>query len=188
MGSSVRSIRLVTVALALVAIPASAGSPRSNASDAVQAEGRAIAPDLHRWQLTRHGFGRLKVGLNRTKIERRTGRALKFAYSTGPCAIWGIRGVRGLSIMTIRGRLVRVDVSTGAWRTSAGIRIGDNETAVRNRYRRLRTQQHAYDPDGQYLIVRGPKRRVVFETNGDDEVTAFRGGRVPEVMYVEGCA
>jgi hypothetical protein len=24
---------------------------------------------------------------------------------------------------------------------------------------------------------------VVFETNGDDDVTAVRGGRVPEVMY-----
>jgi hypothetical protein len=52
----------------------------------------------------------------------------------------------------------------------------------------LRTQQHAYDPDGEYLIVPGRKRRVVFETNGNDEVTGFRGGRVPPVMYVEGCA
>jgi hypothetical protein len=45
-----------------------------------------------------------------------------------------------------------------------------------------------YDPDGELLIVRGAKRRVVFETDGDDRVTSFRGGRVPEVMYVEGCA
>ena len=62
------------------------------------------------------------------------------------------------------------------------------KSTVRSRYPRLRTQQHAYDPDGEYLIVPGPNRRVVFETNGDDEVTGFRGGRVPEVMYVEGCA
>jgi hypothetical protein len=116
----------------------------------------AGAPGLHNWRLTRHGFGRLKVGLNRAKVERRLGRSLKFTYNTGQCAIWTVRGVRGLSVMTIRGRLARVDVTRGPWRTSAGIRIGDSESAVRSRYRGLRTQQHAYDPEGQYLIVRGP--------------------------------
>jgi hypothetical protein len=188
MGSSVRSNSVVVVALALAAIPAAARPQDSNPNGAVRAEAATEPPDLHRWRLTRHGFGRLKVGLNRTKIERRTGRSLKFAYHTGSCAIWGIGGVRGLSTMTVRGRLVRVDVTRGSWRTSVGIRIGDSESTVRSRYPRLRTRQHAYDPDGEYLIVRGPKRRVVFETNGNDEVTGFRGGRVPEVMYVEGCA
>jgi hypothetical protein len=146
------------------------------------------APDLHQWRMNRHGFGRLKVGLNRSKMERRLGRSLKFAYNTGPCAIWTIRGVRGLSIMTTRGRLARVHAGTGTWRTSLGVQIGDSEAAVRERYPRVRSREHAYDPEGEYLIVPGPNRRVVFETNGDDEVTAFRGGRVPQVMYIEGCA
>jgi hypothetical protein len=57
-----------------------------------------------------------------------------------------------------------------------------------DRYPRIRIRPHAYDPDGQYLIVPGKRRRVVFETNGEDEVTAMRGGRMPAVMYVEGCA
>lgn len=131
---------------------------------------------------------RLKVGLNRIRIERRAGRSLKRSCSTGSCAIWTIRGVRGLSIMTTGGRLARVDITRGSWRTSVGVRLGDSESTVRSRYPRLRRQQHAYDPDGEYLIVRGRKRRVVFETNGDDKVTGFRGGRVPEVMYIEGCA
>jgi hypothetical protein len=103
----------------------------SNASDAPRAGAVTQRPDLHRWRLTRHGFGRLKVGLNRTKIERRTGRSLEFSYNTGSCAIWGIDGVRGLSIMTIRGRLARVDVTRGPWRTSVGIRLGATESAVR---------------------------------------------------------
>jgi hypothetical protein len=176
------------VILALTAVPALARPDASNPHGAARAAPAGNPPDLHRWRLTRHGFGRLKVGLSRAKIERRTGRSLKFAYNTGSCAIWGIGGVRGLSIMTIRGRLARVDVSRGSWRTSLGIRIGDSEADVRRRYPHLRTQQHAYDPAGEYLIVRGPRRRVVFETDGDDEVTGFRGGRVPAVMYVEGCA
>jgi len=138
--------------------------------------------------MNRHGFGRLKVGLNRAKIERRVGRSLKLSYSTGSCAIWEIRGVRGLSLMIVSGRLRRVSAYRGTWRTSLGVRIGDSEAEVRERYPRVRSRQHAYDPEGEYLIVPGPNRRVVFETNGDDQVTSFRGGRVPEVMYIEGCA
>lgn len=186
MGPSARSAVVAAVLLALAAVPALAGPETASRPGSTRAA--AALPDLHQWRLTRHGFGRLKVGLNRAKIERRTGRSLKFAYNTGSCAIWEIRGVRGISIMTVRGRLARVGISRGSWRTSTGIRIGDSESDVRDRYPGVRTQQHAYDPEGQYLIVPGPRRRVVFETNGDDEVTSFRGGRVPAVMYVEGCA
>jgi hypothetical protein len=188
MGSSVRRIYLIVVAMALAAMPALAQPDGSNSGGPVRAGAATQQPDLHRWRMTRHGFGRLQVGLGRAQIERRTGRKLKFSYSTGRCAIWGIRGVRGLAIMTIRGKLARVDAYRGTWRTSVGIQRGDTEAEVHERYPRLRTRPHPYDPDGQYLIVPGPNRRVVFETDGDDRVTSFRGGRVPEIMYIEGCA
>jgi hypothetical protein len=188
MGSFSRGVWVAAVAIAVAAVPAGAQPEGSIPGGSVRAEAAGQRPDLHRWRMTRHGFGRLKVGLNRAKIERRTGRKLRFSYNTGSCAIWGIRGVRGLAIMTIRGRLARVDAYRGTWRTSTGIQIGDTEQEIRERYPRLRTERHPYDPDGQYLIVRGRNRRVVFETNGDDEVTSFRGGRVPPVMYIEGCA
>jgi hypothetical protein len=179
---------VLVVTIALAGVPAMATQKGSKPDGAPRGAEAAEAPDLHSWRLTREGFGRLKVGLNRTKIERRTGRSLRFSYDTGSCAIWTIRGVRGLSIMTTRGRLARVDVSRGSWRTSLGVRLGDSENTVLSRYPHVRRRQHTYDPDGEYLIVRGRKRRIVFETNGDDMVTSFRGGRVPEVMYVEGCA
>ena len=47
--------------------------------------------------------------------------ALGFSNNTGTCAIWSIRGVRGLGIMTTRGRLARVDAFMGTWRTIVGI-------------------------------------------------------------------
>jgi hypothetical protein len=188
MGSTVRSFGVVVLAIALAAVPALARPEASKSNGGPRGARATEVPDLHRWRLTRHGFGRLKVGLNRTKIERRTGRSLRFAYNTGSCAIWGIRGVPGLWIMTVEGRLARVDVTKGSWRTSVGIRVGDTKSTVRSRYPHLRVRPHAYDPDGEYLIVPGPNRRVVFEINGDDKVTSFRGGRVPEVMFIEGCA
>lgn len=189
MGSLTRGICLAAVAIACAALPALAEPPGSHPGGRAAAGDAATQrSDLHRWHMTRHGFGRLKVGLTRAQIERRTGRKLRFSYNTGTCAIWSIRGVRGLGIMTTRGRLARVDAFMGTWRTIVGIQRGDSEAEIRDRYPRIRTRPHPYDPDGQYLIVPGPNRRVVFETDGNDEVTSFRGGRVPEVMYIEGCA
>jgi hypothetical protein len=190
MGSISRGLPLVVIAAAFAAVPAPAQPPGADpggSASAAATEARQ-RPDLHRWRLTRHGFGRLTVGLNRAQMERRTGRTLKFSYNTGSCAIWDLRGARGISIMTTRGRLARVGIYRGTWRTVVGIQIGDSEAEVRERYPRLRTRPHPYDPDGQYLIVPGPNRRVVFETDGNDAVTSFRGGRMPEVMYIEGCA
>jgi hypothetical protein len=114
---------------ATVAVGIAAGSALARADGAPQtgewrATGGAQAPDLERWRLMRHGYGRLNVGLTRDKIERRAGRSLRFVYNTGPCAIWRIRGVRGIWIMTIRGRLARVDLGRRPWRTSLGIRVG----------------------------------------------------------------
>ena len=189
MGSFSRGL-VVLIIVALVAIPATAqprGFNGGGAASAAEASAQQ-RPDLHRWRLTRHGFGRLTVGLNRAQMERRTGRKLRFSYNTGSCAIWDLRGARGISIMTTRGRLARVGIYRGTWRTIVGIQIGDTEAEVRERYPMLRTRPHPYDPDGQYLIVPGPNRRVVFETDGNDEVTSFRGGRMPEIMYIEGCA
>lgn len=190
MGSFSRGLSLVVIVAAFAAVPAPAQPPGpdpGSAASAAAADARQ-QPDLQRWRLTRHGFGRLTVGLNRAQMERRTGRKLKFSYNTGSCAIWDLRGARGISIMTTRGRLARVGIYRGTWRTITGIRIGDTEAEVRERYPRLRTRPHPYDPDGQYLIVPGPNRRVVLETDGNDEVTSFRGGRMPEIMYIEGCA
>lgn len=189
MGSPSRGFLLVVIVLALAAIPAPAQPPGSDPDGAASAAAAAQQrPDLQRWRLTRHGFGRLTVGLTRAQMERRTGRKLKFSYNTGSCAIWDLRGARGISLMTTRGRLARVGIYRGRWRTIVGVQIGDTEAEVRERYPRLRTRPHPYDPDGQYLIVPGPNRRVVFETDGNDEVTSFRGGRMPEIMYIEGCA
>ena len=188
MGSLSRLLLLVLIVVALAAIPAPAQPDGSDPGAAGTAEASAQRPDLKSWRLTRHGFGRLTVGLNRAQMERRTGRKLKFSYNTGPCAIWDLGGARGISIMTTRGRLARVGIYRGTWRTILGIRIGDTEAEVRELYPELRTRPHPYDPDGQYLIVPGPNRRVVFETDGNDEVTSFRGGRMPQIMYIEGCA
>lgn len=144
---------------------------------------------LGRWRLSRGGLGPLRVGASVVAIERRTGRRMNFVYATGDCAIWNLRGVRGLSFLLTSGRLAVVYVSRGGgWRTTLGVRRRDTERKVRRRYPRVRTSPHAYDPDGSYLTVPGKRRRIVFEVSGSGRVTLMRAGRTPEVGYVEGCA
>jgi hypothetical protein len=76
--------------------------------------------------------------------------------------------------------------------TSAGARIGDTEATIKKLYKgQVTVSPHKYT-DGHYLTV-VPKApadsafRIVFETDGT-RVLQYRGGRRPQVEYVEGCA
>ena len=108
MPNAIRITSASLLAVALTVAPAPAASPPPDPDAARESPGGAQGPDLGRWRLSRHGFGRLTVGLTRAEIERRAGRRLRFVYNTGSCAIWNFRGARGLSVMTTRGRLARV--------------------------------------------------------------------------------
>jgi hypothetical protein len=98
----------------------------------------------------------------------------------------------GLLLMFVRGQVARVEVSDTTVATAEGARVGDSEARVDSLYAgRVQRTPHKYT-DGRYLIVRGPAsadtlHRLVFETDGR-RVTRFRGGRLPEVEWVEGCS
>jgi hypothetical protein len=98
-----------------------------------------------------------------------------------------------LLFMVVEGRIARVEVRDSTVATAAGARIGDSEARVNALYPgRVRVEPHKYT-DGHYLIVpRGPGAdslyRLVFETDATGRVTALRGGRYPEVQWVEGCS
>lgn len=101
-------------------------------------------------------------------------------------------GPGGVLIMTVGGQVARVEVSDTTVSTSAGARVGDSEARINALYPgRVQTTPHKYI-DGHYLIVRGGPGadsiyRLVFETDGQ-RVTRYRGGRMPEVEWVEGCS
>ena len=100
-------------------------------------------------------------------------------------------GVPGLGVMAEQGYIARVDVDSGVVATESGARIGDSEARVRELYGdRVAEMPHKYVAGGKYLVVTPASGdtalRLVFETEGG-RVTRFRGGRVPQVMYVERC-
>ena|SRR2546423_1778994 len=98
----------------------------------------------------------------------------------------------GVSAMVVNGKIARIDVDTGTVTTEDGAKIGDTEDRVRSIYGAdLKVEPHKYIEGGHYLTVMGDSasagKAIVFETDGK-RVTMFRGGRLPEVKWVEGCS
>lgn len=98
----------------------------------------------------------------------------------------------GVNVMVVNGKIARIDVDTGAVTTEDGGKIGDSEDRIKTIYADdLTVEPHKYIEGGHYLTVVGDSttagKALVFETDGQ-HVTSFRGGRLPEVKWVEGCS
>lgn len=140
------------------------------------------------------GLGPVLVGMTVRQAERAGGVDLASdGQQRNGCRYVRPRDRRiAASLMVIRGRIARVDVSTRGVRTSSGFRVGDAERSVRRAFAgRLRVMRHEYIR-GWYLefVPRDASdrnRRVVFETDGR-RVTYIRAGRLPEARYIEGCS
>ena len=98
----------------------------------------------------------------------------------------------GVSVMVVKGKVARIDVDTGSVTTEDGAKIGDTENHIKSIYgNEVKVEPHKYIEGGHYMTVAGDSvsagKVLVFETDGK-RVTMFRGGRLPEVKWVEGCS
>ena len=98
----------------------------------------------------------------------------------------------GVNVMVVNGKIARIDVDTGTVTTEDGARIGDTEDKIKTIYGdEVKVEPHKYIEGGHYMTVLGDStsagKALVFETDGK-HVTSFRGGRLPEVKWVEGCS
>ncbi|WP_411282068.1 hypothetical protein [Gemmatimonas sp.] len=195
--------RLVVTVLAPVLLCAACGDSRSAALSDSSAGTKGAATvgadtiaDRHAgpMDLTEHGIGPVRVGMTLAEVAGATSAGIRLVGTDSTeCSYLSWRdGPPGVLIMAEGGRVVRIDVQNPAITTSEGIKIGSTEAEVQQRYTgRVEVQPHKYT-DGHYLVVT-PRRptdsnlRIVFETDGQ-KVETFRGGRVPQVQYVEGCS
>ncbi|MBD2013804.1 hypothetical protein H6F96_07405 [Microcoleus sp. FACHB-53] len=97
-------------------------------------------------------------------------------------------------MMVTNNRIARIDVrGKSRITTISGTRIGDTESKIKSLYPgQITVTPHNYQPKGHYLIFTPKDRneanyRIIFETDGT-RVTNFRGGKRPEVEWVEGCS
>jgi hypothetical protein len=143
------------------------------------------------WRVTEMGWGPIRAGMTVAEARVALGGQLPEPINRECDHIRPPDGPQGVLVMTVNGQVARVEVRDTTVVTAAGARVGDTEARINALYPgRVRTTPHKY-VDGHYLIVpRGPGAdsiyRLVFETDGR-LVTRLRGGRLPQVEWVEGC-
>lgn len=98
----------------------------------------------------------------------------------------------GLAFMMEGGKFVRVDVDSPDIVAPGGLRVGGTAADVQAAFPgQVQVQPHKYVEDGQVLVVApadGGEARLVFETDAQGLITAWRIGLEPQVHYVEGCS
>lgn len=150
------------------------------------------ADDTLGWTATPAGVGPLSVGMRLSRASAAIGRDLVLGDTIGGCGyVVDVPELHGVHLMVVQGRIVRYEVSDPEIPTAEGARVGHREARIRELYGdRMEAEPHAY-VDGEYLVVsseatRDARHFLVFETDGG-VVTTYRGGRVPEVRWIEGC-
>jgi hypothetical protein len=166
----------------------SAGATAGTGTTSAQVE--PAAPTA--WTVTENGWGPIRAGMSVADARAALGGELPEPANRECDHVRPPRGPKGVLIMTVGGQVARVEVNDTTVATAAGARVGDTEARISALYAgRVSTGPHKYT-DGHYLVVRrgagaDSTYRLVFETDGQ-RVTRYRGGRLPEVEWVEGCS
>jgi hypothetical protein len=97
---------------------------------------------------------------------------------------------KGLALMIVDGRLVRIDIRSRNVATTEGARVGDLEKDLVRLYGpRVQVTPHHYTaPEGTYLTIRANSGTLGmrFETY-QGRVFVFYVGEFPQIEYVEQC-
>lgn len=143
-------------------------------------------------RLSLMGIGPARIGM--TAAEMRAAVAGRWRSEEAPEGCYYMSPeVQGLGFMMLKGRLGRVDVHGGPWRSVSGARIGSTEREIEGLYGpMLRVEKHKYEPAGKYMIVVPGEEKhrgmeMLFETDGR-VVKRFRAGTAEAVALVEGCS
>lgn len=141
--------------------------------------------------LSASGFGPAQFGATPEEANAALGGNIRLGTDAAPCHVLDIRGMDGVRLMVVDGRVVRADLEGPRVATDRGARVGDSEARVRALHGDLRSMPHKYTK-GKYLVAlplapADTMRRLVFETDSAGTVTAIRGGLFPQVEWVERC-
>jgi hypothetical protein len=87
--------------------------------------------------------------------------------------------------------VTRIETRDGRYATVSGVHVGDSLARAQQAYgKRLADAPHPYFDKGHVLTVYSPDRRfaLVMESNDQGRIITLRGGRLPEVSWLEGCS
>lgn len=170
----------------------SAGSdvdPDAAAPDTTAAAMPEPAPSDGAWTLSPTGFGPVHAGMSIAEATQALGNELDPPADPACSFVRSVRAPDGVAFMVVDGAVERIDVQSPEIATERGARIGDTEESVKAMYGdALQIQPQKYT-EGHDLIVTPSDTtyRLVLQTE-DGKVVRMRGGRLPSVLWVEGCS
>ena len=86
--------------------------------------------------------------------------------------------------------ITRTETRDTRYATVSGVQVGQTVAQVQKAYgKRLNSAPHPYFARGKVLTVYSPDRKhaLVMEANDQGRIITPRGGRLPEVGWLEGC-
>jgi hypothetical protein len=99
-----------------------------------------------------------------------------------------VKELPGVAFMVLDGKIGRIDVTGGQYRTTAGAQIGTPEAELQHLYQRIVTEQDHYTDEYNQMTVASPDKRRALGFGTDGKVVKdFRVGEPEPVGYVEGC-
>lgn len=146
-------------------------------------------------KLSIRSFGPIRVGMTLPQANTAAGGPLIDDPAVmGNCFSFTPRGApSSLRFVVSNGRISRIDVTSPAYASRSGARVGQTEEEVMQLYAgQLEVSAHPPGAPRRTLTL-VPKdaadrdHRMVFETDGR-RVTSFRAGKLPEVLAPSGCA
>lgn len=199
-GESFASVRYIMISklfvvLTTVCVVAACSRSGDGRRDTVASSGDSSStPSTSTLTVSEFGIGPIRAGMSVAEASEAVGGALAARPGTDTTACGYVEwrgGPAGVRVMIEHARIARVEVDSGATPTTEGIRVGDAEQQVAQRYgNRVAVTPSKYTK-GHYLTVTPANPadsafRIVFETE-NDRVVRYRAGRRPAVEYVERC-
>lgn len=145
-------------------------------------------------RLTLRGLGPIKVGMTLAEARKALSDPLKLEYAGSEDCFYTTPSnmPEGIALMVTDDRISRIEISSPAYATLSGARVGQTQEQVMALYDgKLKKTRHTYIEEGFYLTfvpkdVEDQQYRMVFDTDGK-HVLGIRAGKLPEVEFVEGC-
>ena len=143
------------------------------------------------------GFGPAHFGDNEESIRQSWGRPLKITGTDKDSCRQLIPEPKlgstyRIVFMLEDGHFVRYVVDVDQYVAPGGLKVGASADEVLKTYAgHVEAMPHKYVEGAQYLVVTPPQggdKRLLFETDAQGKVIAWRIGVMPQVMYVEGCS
>lgn len=113
------------------------------------------------------------------------------AAAVRACQYPGVDSHPGVRFTLASGVVSRAETRDMRYATLSGVHVGDTLDSARQAYgQRLSVAPHSYFDNGHTLTVYSPDRRFarVMESNDSGRIITLRGGRWPDVGWLEGCA